>query len=134
MGYESPMPVQEEVIPFLLGEDNDVIALAQTGTGKTAAYGLPILQKIYVPQYQPQALVLCPTRELCLQIADDLNDYSKYIEGLKVLPVLWRFEYRKPNQDAETRCAHCGSDARPIAGFDEPQNGTFGCHQERDSG
>ena len=87
MGYESPMPVQEEVIPFLLGEDNDVIALAQTGTGKTAAYGLPILQKIYVPQYQPQALVLCPTRELCLQIADDLNDYSKYIEGLKVLPV-----------------------------------------------
>ena len=74
MGYESPMPVQEEVIPFLLGEDNDVIALAQTGTGKTAAYGLPILQKINISQYQPQALILCPTRELCLQIPDDLND------------------------------------------------------------
>lgn len=87
MGYESPMPVQEEVIPFLLGEDNDVIALAQTGTGKTAAYGLPILQKINTSIFQPQALVLCPTRELCLQIADDLNDYSKYIESLKVLPV-----------------------------------------------
>lgn len=87
MGYESPMPVQEEVIPFLLGEDNDVIALAQTGTGKTAAYGLPILQKINVSLCQPQALILCPTRELCLQIADDLNDYSKYIEDLKVLPV-----------------------------------------------
>ncbi|MDR0428846.1 MAG: DEAD/DEAH box helicase [Tannerellaceae bacterium] len=87
MGYESPMPVQEEVIPFLLGEDNDVIALAQTGTGKTAAFGLPILQKIDVGIRQPQALVLCPTRELCLQIADDLNDYSKYIDGLKVLPV-----------------------------------------------
>ncbi|MCD7938374.1 MAG: DEAD/DEAH box helicase [Tannerellaceae bacterium] len=87
MGYESPMPVQEEVIPFLLGEDNDVIALAQTGTGKTAAFGLPILQKIEVNLYQPQALILCPTRELCLQIADDLNDYSKYIDGLKVLPV-----------------------------------------------
>lgn len=87
MGYESPMPVQEEVIPFLLGEDNDVIALAQTGTGKTAAYGIPILQKIDVPFYQPQALILCPTRELCLQIADDLNDYSKYIDNLKVLPV-----------------------------------------------
>ncbi len=87
MGYESPMPVQEEVIPFLLGEDNDVIALAQTGTGKTAAYGLPILQKINVSQYQPQSLVLCPTRELCLQIADDLNDYSKYIDNLRVLPV-----------------------------------------------
>ena len=87
MGYESPMPVQEEVIPFLLGDDNDVIALAQTGTGKTAAFGLPILQKINVSTYNPQALVLCPTRELCLQIADDLNDYSKYIDNLKVLPV-----------------------------------------------
>ncbi|RHJ94252.1 DEAD/DEAH box helicase [Parabacteroides bouchesdurhonensis] len=87
MGYELPMPVQEEVIPFLLGEDNDVIALAQTGTGKTAAFGLPILQKIDVHTYQPQALILCPTRELCLQIADDLNDYSKYIDNLKVLPV-----------------------------------------------
>ena len=87
MGYESPMPVQEEVIPFLLGEDNDVIALAQTGTGKTAAYGLPILQKIDVEACHPQALVLCPTRELCLQIADDLNDYSKYMEHLRVQPV-----------------------------------------------
>lgn len=87
MGYESPMPVQEEVIPLLLGEDNDVIALAQTGTGKTAAFGLPILQKISISEYHPQALILCPTRELCLQIADDLNDYSKYMENLKVLPV-----------------------------------------------
>ena len=87
MGYESPMPVQEEVIPLLLGNDNDVIALAQTGTGKTAAYGLPVLQKIDVGQNIPQALILCPTRELCLQIAGDLNDYSKYINGLKVLPV-----------------------------------------------
>lgn len=87
LGYEQPMPVQEEVIPFLLGEENDVIALAQTGTGKTAAFGLPIIQKIDISKSQPQALVLCPTRELCLQIADDLNDYSKYIEDLKVLPV-----------------------------------------------
>lgn len=87
MGYEQPMPVQEEVIPFLLGEENDVIALAQTGTGKTAAFGLPIIQKINLALHQPQALVLCPTRELCLQIADDLNDYSKYMEDLKVLPV-----------------------------------------------
>ncbi|MDR0756640.1 MAG: DEAD/DEAH box helicase, partial [Tannerella sp.] len=87
MGYEVPMPVQEEVIPLLLGDDNDVIALAQTGTGKTAAYGLPILQKIDRPRTQPQALVLCPTRELCLQIAGDLNEYSKYMDDLKVLPV-----------------------------------------------
>ncbi len=87
LGYESPMPVQEEVIPFLLGNRNDVVALAQTGTGKTAAFGLPLLQKIEVERVEPQALILCPTRELCLQIAGDLNDYSKYIDGLHVLPV-----------------------------------------------
>ena len=87
MGYEQPMPVQEEVIPYLLGENNDVVALAQTGTGKTAAFGLPLLQQIDVKNRVPQSLILCPTRELCLQIAGDLNDYSKYIDGLKVLPV-----------------------------------------------
>ena len=87
MGYEYPMPVQEEVIPYLLGNNNEVIALAQTGTGKTAAFGLPILQEIRINEVRPQAVILCPTRELCLQIADDLNDYSKYIDGLKVLPV-----------------------------------------------
>ena len=87
MGYENPMPVQEEVIPYLLGENNDVVALAQTGTGKTAAFGLPLIQKIDVADNRPQSLILCPTRELCLQIAGDLNDYSKYIDGLRVLPV-----------------------------------------------
>lgn len=87
MGYEQPMPVQEEVIPYLLGENNDVVALAQTGTGKTAAFGLPLIQKINVGNRIPQSLILCPTRELCLQIAGDLNDYSKYIDGLRVLPV-----------------------------------------------
>ncbi len=87
MGYEQPMPVQEEVIPYLLGENNDVVALAQTGTGKTAAFGLPLIQKVDVGQRIPQSLILCPTRELCLQIAGDLNDYSKYVQGLKVLPV-----------------------------------------------
>ncbi|WP_294607530.1 DEAD/DEAH box helicase [uncultured Bacteroides sp.] len=87
MGYECPMPVQEEVIPYLLGENNDIVALAQTGTGKTAAFGLPLIQKINVKNRIPQSLILCPTRELCLQIAGDLNDYSKYVTGLRVLPV-----------------------------------------------
>ena len=87
MGYENPMPVQEEVIPYLLGNGNDVVALAQTGTGKTAAFGPPLIQKIDVKNCVPQALVLCPTRELCLQIAGDLTDYSKYITDLKILPV-----------------------------------------------
>ena len=85
MGYESPLPVQEEVIPYLLGNNNEVIALAQTGTGKTAAFGLPILQEIRINETRPQAVILCPTRQLCLQIADDLNDYSKYLDNLKVL-------------------------------------------------
>ena len=81
------MPVQEEVIPYLLGENNDVIALAQTGTGKTATYGLPVLQKIDAGRNETQALILSPTRELCLQIADDLESYSKYLPGVRVLPV-----------------------------------------------
>ena len=87
MGYESPMPVQEKVIPYLLGHNNDVVALAQTGTGKTAAYGLPVLQKINTASTDVQAIIMAPTRELCLQITDDLKDYSKYIEGLHVLAV-----------------------------------------------
>ena len=87
MGYEHPMPVQEEVIPYLLGVGNDVIALAQTGTGKTAAYGLPVLQKVAPSNRQTQAVILSPTRELCLQIAGDLKDYSRYIDDLHVLAV-----------------------------------------------
>lgn len=87
MGYEHPMPVQEEVIPYLLGVNNDVVALAQTGTGKTAAYGLPVLQKVDASRNETQALILSPTRELCLQIADDLENYSKYLPGVRVLPV-----------------------------------------------
>ena len=87
MGYVSPMPVQEKVIPYLLGHNNDVVALAQTGTGKTAAYGLPVLQKIDTNRTDVQAIIMAPTRELCLQITDDLKDYSKYIHGLHVLAV-----------------------------------------------
>lgn len=87
LGFEHPMPVQEEVIPYLLGNKNDVIALAQTGTGKTAAYGLPIIQKVNPESNATQALILSPTRELCVQIADDLRDFSKYIKGLHVVPV-----------------------------------------------
>ncbi|MGC9150617.1 MAG: DEAD/DEAH box helicase [Microbacter sp.] len=87
LGYENPMPIQEKVIPVLLQNESDVIGLAQTGTGKTAAFGIPIIQKTNLSLRHPQSLVLCPTRELCLQITDDLIDYSKYVDGLKVLPV-----------------------------------------------
>lgn len=81
------MPIQEEVIPYLLGNRNDVIALAQTGTGKTAAFGIPLLQRINTAEKKTQAIVLSPTRELCLQITDDLKDFSKYMTGIRVTAV-----------------------------------------------
>ena len=84
LGFVQPMPVQEEVIPYLLGNRTDVIALAQTGTGKTAAFGIPLLQRVDTSFRDTQALVLSPTRELCLQIADDLRDFAKYIDGVHV--------------------------------------------------
>lgn len=87
MGFVHPMPIQEMVIPHLLHKDGDVIGLAQTGTGKTAAFGLPVLQRIDATRIVPQALVIAPTRELCLQIAGDLADFSKYEETIKILPV-----------------------------------------------
>lgn len=87
LGFDAPMPIQEKVIPHLLSQEGDVVGLAQTGTGKTAAFGLPVLQRIDVAKRVPQSLVIAPTRELCLQIAGDLADFSKYIDGLKILPV-----------------------------------------------
>lgn len=87
LGFEHPMPVQEKVIPLLLNKENDIIALAQTGTGKTAAYGIPLIQESDIDKKVPQALVLSPTRELCVQIAGDLNDFSKYMDEIKVIPV-----------------------------------------------
>ena len=92
LGYEHPMPIQTQVIPVILGhteagEGRDVVGLAQTGTGKTAAFGLPVLQSVSVRYFEPQALVLAPTRELCLQIASDLQDYAKYLKGMTILPV-----------------------------------------------
>ena len=84
MGFVQPMPVQEEVIPRLLTSKQDMIALAQTGTGKTASFGIPLLMRLDLSNRDTQALVLSPTRELCLQIADDLREFSKYMDGVHV--------------------------------------------------
>ncbi|MFM2291574.1 MAG: hypothetical protein RIS29_1387 [Bacteroidota bacterium] len=87
LGYEYPMPVQERTIPFVMEQTADLVAMAQTGTGKTAAFGLPVLNLIDASRKETQALVLAPTRELCIQISNDLKNYSKNISGLRVVPV-----------------------------------------------
>lgn len=87
MGFETPTEVQNESIPFLISHNRDLISLAQTGTGKTAAFGLPVIQKIDLNNKYVQAIILCPTRELCIQICKDLEAYSKYVSGLKILSV-----------------------------------------------
>ena len=87
LGFENPMPIQEKTIPVLLEKDVDFVGLAQTGTGKTAAFGLPLLNKIDATQRCVQALILCPTRELCMQITRDLRSYAKYIPEILIVPV-----------------------------------------------
>jgi ATP-dependent RNA helicase DeaD len=87
LGFEFPMPVQEKVIPLLLAGPVDIVALAQTGTGKTAAFGLPLIQMTDPHSKVPEALILAPTRELCMQIAGDLTDFAKNTDDLKILPV-----------------------------------------------
>lgn len=87
LGFREPMPVQAEVIPYLLQDNVDLIALAQTGTGKTAAYGLPLLQTLQPHCHTPQALILSPTRELCLQIAGDLERFAKFLPDVRILAV-----------------------------------------------
>jgi len=87
LGFDQPMPVQEKVIPLMLGDERDMIALAQTGTGKTAAFGLPLVQATDTEINRTQALILSPTRELCIQITGDLTDYARYTGNLKILSV-----------------------------------------------
>ncbi|WEK19915.1 MAG: DEAD/DEAH box helicase [Candidatus Pedobacter colombiensis] len=87
LGFENPTPIQEQSIPVLLEGNNDFVGLAQTGTGKTAAFGLPLLELIDFKSNKPQALILCPTRELCLQIASDIKNFSKNISGANVVAV-----------------------------------------------
>jgi ATP-dependent RNA helicase DeaD len=87
LGFTKPTPIQEEVIPIVLNSEEDIVGLAQTGTGKTAAFGLPIIEQIDVQDKSVQALILAPTRELGIQISKDLQTFSKYINGLQVVPV-----------------------------------------------
>jgi len=94
LGFITPTPIQCKTIPALLTSEKDLVALAQTGTGKTAAFGLPIVDQIQIGELHIQALVLCPTRELCIQITEDLKRYAKYRTGLEILPVYGGTEIR----------------------------------------
>src|ERR1700744_3094064 len=87
LGFETPTPIQQKVIPQLLAEPIDIIGLAQTGTGKTAAYGLPLLHHVDIAVKHVQCLVLSPTRELCMQIQEEMTKYGAQMRGLKVVAV-----------------------------------------------
>ena len=104
LGFVEATPIQEEAIPYLINEEHDLIALAQTGTGKTAAFGLPIIQKIETKKNIPQSIILCPTRELCLQITKDMESYSKYIKDLSITAV-----YGGANIQTQIRALNSGS-------------------------
>ena len=104
LGFTEPTPIQKETIPFLIEKEQDLIALAQTGTGKTAAFGLPIIEKVDVKKNLPQAIILCPTRELCLQITKDFESFSKYVKDLKITAV-----YGGANIQSQIRSLGSGS-------------------------
>lgn len=104
IGFEKPTPIQAKAIPHLIESDQDMIAFAQTGTGKTAAFGLPLVHNVDVDDLNTQAIVLSPTRELCIQIAKDLLNYAKYVKGLHIVPV-----YGGSNIDAQIRALRKGA-------------------------
>ena len=101
LGFETPSPVQEKAIPVILGEENDLVVLAQTGTGKTAAFGLPLLQKIEPEWNNVQVLILSPTRELCVQIGNDLKNYSKYRKDIRVTCVYGGTDIKRQIKDLQ---------------------------------
>ena len=102
--FETPTEIQEKLIPILLEQKNDIIGLAQTGTGKTAAFGLPLVQHARKDSKIPRSLVLAPTRELCLQIAGDLRQYAKYLQGVNVIPVYGGAPIKTQIKDLEHGC------------------------------
>ena len=104
MGFETPTPIQAKAIPHLMSSNQDIIASAQTGTGKTAAFGLPSIHLTQINKKVPQTLVMCPTRELCIQIARDLTNFSKYLPGLKIVAV-----YGGASIDTQTRALRQGA-------------------------
>jgi ATP-dependent RNA helicase DeaD len=112
VGYESPSPIQAATIPALL-EGRDVLGQAQTGTGKTAAFALPILARIDLAQTKPQALVLAPTRELAIQVAEAFQKYAAHMPGFHVLPIYGGQSYGRSCRRSSAACT--SSSARRVA-------------------
>ena len=101
LGFEQPTPIQEKAVPFLLSGTQDMVALAQTGTGKTAAFGLPIIQQIDFTKKSSQALILSPTRELALQIANDLKNFSKFLSKINIAVLYGGADIKKQINELE---------------------------------
>src|SRR3954469_19029100 len=87
LGFVTPTPIQEKAIPVLLSGTKDFVGLAQTGTGKTAAFGIPLLQLVDIKERYPRALVVCPTRELCMQIVKEMELFKKHLHGMHIVAV-----------------------------------------------
>ena len=113
LGYETPTPIQSEVIPALLS-DRDVVGQAQTGTGKTAAFALPMIEQIETGTGKPQGLILAPTRELAVQIATAIHQYGRG-KDIRVLPVYGGQPYQRQIDRLKKRRRYCCRNARPIA-------------------
>ncbi len=110
LGFTDPTLVQEQVIPIVLNQRADLVGLAQTGTGKTAAFAIPLIQLTDIRRRQTQALVLCPTRELCVQVARDIGDLARYVTGLHVVAVYGGASIDGADQSAAQRCPdYCGN-------------------------
>ena len=121
IGFEHPTPIQEKMIPLLLEQTRDVVALAQTGTGKTAAFGLPLLHRGDAQNKHVQTLVLCPTRELCNQIAGDLSSFAKHLPGIRVAAVYGGASIDTQIRTPEARGASSGGYPRSNSRPDPPK-------------
>ena len=121
MGFEEASPIQSKAIPVIMS-GKDVIGQAQTGTGKTAAFGIPLLEKIDPKNKKLQAIVLCPTRELAIQVAEEIRNLAKYMHGIKVLPIYGGQEIVKQIRSLKKRHTACDRNTGTCDGSYAPQN------------
>ena len=120
LGFVSPSEIQEKAIPVLSAGERDFVGLAQTGTGKTAAFGLPLIQHINFESKDTQGLVICPTRELCMQITKDLISFRILPGQTQYCSRIWRCQHFRSDPPDQQGCPDRGGHTRPPAGSDQP--------------